>query len=152
MKLMDEDMNRLVALLLELIAKKTSLLQKILVVTKNQVKALDEEGVDSLAGFLNEKQEYINRIDQLDREFNRIYSQFESKPIQLAAALQPAIARVQDLVQEISILEKDNLERIKKSIDEVKNQLKGINNGKRGLNAYKKAAHIQHRTQIDKPK
>ena len=149
---MDEHQNRLVAQLVEITVIKIKHLEKILEFTHGQGEALDEGTIESLYSFIENKQEHIDAIKELDKKFELIYMGFEQKPLNIPAALQTHVVRVQKLVEEIRQSESENNIQANKAMEEVKQKLQDLNKGKKGFNAYKRASQNQDVRFLDKTK
>lgn len=149
---MEEYQNRLVVQLVEITMIKTTCLEKILELTHKQEEALDEGSVDSLYSYIENKQKHIDAIKELDKRFELIYTGFAQKPLNIPAALQTHVARVQKLAEEIQLLETENHAKANKTMEEVKQKLKDLNKGKRGYNAYKRASISDDVHFLDKTK
>jgi len=149
---MEEHQNRLVAQLVEITVIKIKHLEKLLELTHRQGEALIEGSIESLYSYIENKQEHIDAIKELDKRFELIYTGFEQKSLNISAALQTHVARVQKLIEEIRQLEAENNTRANKDIEEVKQKLQDLNKGKKGFNAYKRASQNQDVRIMDKTK
>ena len=149
---MEEHQNKMVAQLVELTVIKIMHLEKILELTHRQGEALEEGSIESLYSYIDKKQEHIETIKELDKKFELIYTGFEQKLLNIPAALQTHVARVQKLVEEIRESEAENNIQANKVMEEVKQKLQDLNKGKKGFNAYKRASQIQDARFLDKTK
>ena len=149
---MEEHQNKMVAQLVELTVIKIKHLEKTLELTRRQGEALEEGSIESLYSYIDKKQEHIDTIKELDKKFELIYTGFEQKPLNIPAALQTHVARVQKLVEEIRQSETENNTQANKAIEEVKQKLQDLNKGKKGFNAYKRASQNQDARFLDKTK
>jgi len=149
---MEEHQNKMVAQLVELTVIKIKHLEKTLELTHRQGEALEEGSIESLYSYIDKKQEHIDTIKELDKKFELIYTGFEQKPLNIPAALQAHVARVQKLVEEIRESEVENNIQANKVMEEVKQKLQDLNKGKKGFNAYKRASQNQDARFLDKTK
>jgi len=149
---MEEHQNKMVAQLVELTVIKIKHLEKTLELTRRQGEALEEGSIESLYSYIDKKQEHIDTIKELDKKFELIYTGFEQKLLNIPAALQTHVARVQKLVEEIRESEAENNIQANKVMEEVKQKLQDLNKGKKGFNAYKRASQIQDARFLDKTK
>jgi len=152
MIVMEEHQNRLVAQLVELTVIKIKHLENIVDLTCRQGEALEEGLIESLYSYIENKQEHIDAIKELDKKFELIYMGFEQKTLNIPAALQTHVARVQKLVEDIRQAEAENNIQANKVMEEVKLKLQDLNKGKKGYNAYKNASFNQDARFLDKTK
>lgn len=141
--------------LYELSQKKLALMNEILQITKEQESCIKAEDFDALGKTINDKQLRIDKIDEIDKEFNDIFKDIKDKYKvgsidQLkdydkfrVKKLQDCISEIMNTVKETMDIEKRNNDRVKMLKDKIAMNIKKVNQGKLINTAYRNAKNIQ---------
>lgn len=134
--------------LLALLDKKQERLDRILCLTQEQTRVIDEENIEGLENYLGKKQTQIDEIDAIDNDFNRIYNAFKEKrnvngkdnkehpEIDGFSELKQRISKIMDSVKEILKLEESNSSKAKEIMRKYSDNLKNVNQTKKINSAY----------------
>lgn len=140
----EEYMHRL----LEVTAKKRTLMQELLVLTQKQAEVLHEDGLDALQKLVDDKQVRIDAVNKLDEDFDVYFRRLKSElkvnsleeakcaGIQGAKELQEAVAGVIQIVQQIGVLEKENNTKAQGLLNKFGDEVKRVNIAKKANSAY----------------
>ncbi len=140
--------DELIAYLIKLSDGKLFLIKQLLTLTQQQSEGLESEEVEKLNKVINQKQNIIDRIDVLDKEFvdkydilKRVFSidkleNLQSDDKNSIRLLQDKIKEIENLTEKIQKIDKMNIERLKQNMESVKQQLKKVKYGKRISKGY----------------
>lgn len=140
--------------MIELSAKKHSLLEDMLALTQAQSNTITEDGIENLHKLIAEKQAKIEDINKLDEEFGACFNKLKQElgiesldevkgaDIPGIKDLQDVVGRIMELLKEISRIESENNENAKKLLDDLSSKIKMINQGKTANTAYGKLASM----------
>lgn len=141
--------------LYELSQEKLALMKEILQITREQESCIAEDKLDTLGKTINDKQLRIDRIDELDKEFNNIFSnikdkyrvesidQLEDYDKVHVQKLQDCIAEIMSTIKEIIDIEKVNNDKVKTLKEKMAVNIKKVNQSKLINSAYSNAKAIQ---------
>lgn len=143
--------NSLILELIEICDKKIAHLNNIYDLTKDQGLAIEEDKLDRLQIYTNNKQKEIDKINILDDAFTDKYNQYkkdytdpaliqDNELSQDIRRLKARIEKISQILTSISEIELDNNAKICESFTKVKAKLKQIRQGKsatKGYNSYK---------------
>ena len=101
--------------------------QKLYKLTNKQRKCIEEDNYDQLLKVLEEKQEYIDDIDDLDPEG---YLREQDHP-------EKALNKLQELMEKIKNLEDENEKLLSKKKDKLSDKMKDFNIKQKGREGYK---------------
>lgn len=127
------------------LSKKTSLLNSILELTKEQETLLKAESFDEEAfrAVLEKKQVYIDKLEELDNGFESIFErvkeELKDKKEQYKSnilRLQKQIAVITELGVDIEALERRNKSALERVLSQEKNKIKGNRLGNQGAVSY----------------
>ncbi len=156
-----EDLKQLVIIT----SHKKKRLKSLLNMTKMQSQAIEQQDIDLLTSYIQEKQRHIDAIDELDAQFTEIYSNEIKEGLaqktfihrspeigQLFAELKSLISSVQDIIKAIYSLEQSNSQKAKEVMETLKKKIRHIQTGKKGYNAYTQSHEISDGIYIDQKK
>lgn len=145
---MDTKPEKYVRKLIEVSNRKYKLLLGMLNMTEKMAKALEEENLDDLDNFINEKQKIISEIDKSDKEFEVYFKRLKfelgvekledlkNPQVDGIKELKEIVSKIMNLITKISELDKKNTERAEKSLNDLGNEIKKLNQGKKMFFAY----------------
>jgi len=130
--------NDNISKMIELCIRKKGYLFQLLELTKRQESIIDEDKLDELVNILKEKEEIMEKVDDLDSHFIRLFVQlkeeekidsFEKLPIEKyanAKELKALVNEINNIVNNLTILDKNNIAKMKASIEKTKTDLKNV--------------------------
>jgi hypothetical protein len=153
----------------ELMQAKKNILTEILALTKAQTDTITEDSLDDLKKLIDEKQKKIDKMLELDDDFETYFGRLKSilgisKLSELdaakldaasaegAAVLKRTIAEIMELATGISELEKINSQKSNKLLDHFGEEIRKISQSKRANMAYKPIQPAAPSYFIDKKK
>lgn len=134
----------------QLLKDKKDALACIYDLTIKQKEDIESNMGDNLEGFIDKKQEQIDKIEKIDNLFKNVFQLLKAEIKidtldELDLDLYPDLKTVKKQVKEIMELagkimelENENKEKIDKIMDKIKNDLKRVRLGKKSLDAYDK--------------
>ena len=143
-------MEEIVSYLIKLSDGKFQLLNSMYDITVKQGKALKENNLELLNKAIGEKQDIIERIDILDKEFLEKYElvkkglgvhnieKFTEEPVNGFKTLQSKISNIMDIIDKIRQVDDSNVKQAKINMDESKKQLQNVRVGKKAYSSYNK--------------
>ena len=143
-------MEEIVSYLIKLSDGKFQLLNSMYDITLKQGKALKENNVELLNKAIGEKQDIIERIDILDKEFLEKYElvkrglgienieKLTEEPVIGFKSLQSKIRDIMDMLDKIRQVDDSNVKQAKINMDESKKQLQNVRVGKKAYSSYNK--------------
>ena len=161
---MDASINDIILKMEQLLYEKKDALTSIYNLTVKQKEDIEINAGENLEGFIDGKQEQIDKIESIDNLFNNVFQilKKELKVDTLDAIdwkLYPKIKVIKNQVSDIveltkktMDLEEENKGNINKIISEVKNDLKRANLGQKSISAYDKPNINIDGVYIDKKK
>lgn len=141
---------------------KHKLMKDLMLITKEQSKAIEENDIKAINSTITKKDKIIKNIDKLDKEFVEKYSKLkellgisdlsevESEPIDGFKELKSKIGDIVEDVEEINKLDMENTQKIQNNIKNVKTQLKDTRKGKHVVGNYNKRYKESQSIFIDK--
>lgn len=148
--------------LLRLSGSKLVLLNNLLESTREQTTILDEEREEELLVSLEKRQEIINKIDILDKEFLKEYNQlkddlgvgslmdFKGEMGPELKGLQDKISQIIRVSRQVQDLDRSNIEKLKISMEKVQGDIRTIRNSKKVTAGYKGYEQETHSFFLDK--
>lgn len=134
--------------LIQLLAKKKEYLIKMLELTKLQTIAIEDKIDDKLNQYIDDKQQFIDRINVLDDEFAKRFDTLKKEmgveSLEQVVTSYPThyqelkiiTQEVKKLIEDIFMLEKENSVKLKQRFDDIKGKLKQVSGGKKMVSAY----------------
>lgn len=141
-------MEEIVSYLIKLSDGKFQLLNSMYDITLKQGKALKENNVELLNKAIGEKQDIIERIDILDKEFLEKYElvkrglgienieKLTEEPVIGFKSLQSKIRDIMDMLDKIRQVDDSNVKQAKINMDESKKHLQNVRVGKKAYSLY----------------
>ncbi|QUH24908.1 flagellar protein FlgN [Serpentinicella alkaliphila] len=140
-------MEEIVSYLIKLSDGKFQLLNSMYDITLKQGKALKENNVELLNKAIGEKQDIIERIDILDKEFLEKYELVKrglgienieklTEPVIGFKSLQSKIRDIMDMLNKIRQVDDSNVKQAKINMDESKKHLQNVRIGKKAYSSY----------------
>lgn len=141
------DINEICNGLLKNLSDKTQHLNGILSFTNLQTKAIEEQDYEKLNQYVEEKQKIIEKINTIDENFTKKMDSLkqmlgvkslneinvDSEPLK---QIKGGVHTVLDLINQISLIEKENNVKVKSEFDDIKGKLNEISGGKKIISAY----------------
>lgn len=134
--------------MIELSFEKKALLIQILKLTKTQSDFIEDENIDDLSILLVEKEKLMQEIDILDKKFLSLYNAIKSDEgvdslekinIEKYAnlkSLKEVVAEINSVLNDISIIDRNNTIKMKSQVDKIKSDLKQVKQAKRAYKGY----------------
>mgnify|MGYP000937371614 CR=1 FL=1 len=134
--------------LISLSKEKNQLINEMYGFTKTQEEEIKKEDMENLNEILDEKDNLIKKINKIDIEFLKVFSQIKKdEKIENISDLDPEkypnLKELKDVVTEISstlmtisLLDEENNKNMKKRIEETKLELKKVKEGQRAYKGY----------------
>lgn len=122
--------------MIELSSEKKALLIQILKLTKTQSDLIENEKIDDLSIVLVQKENLMQEIDILDKKFLSLYNAIKSDEgidslekinIEKYAnlkSLKEVVAEINSVLNDISIIDRNNTIKMKSQVDKIKSGLK----------------------------
>lgn len=145
---MNNSPEKYVEKLLENSQKKYKYLEDMLKLTEQLSAVMTEEGMDTLEKLIADRQAVIEKVDKLDEEFNVYFSRLKHElkvnsldelkdtNIKGLRELKDVVAKIMDILKEMSQIDKKNNDEAKKLFDSLGTEIKKINQGKMVNTAY----------------
>ncbi len=127
---------------------KKILVTDLLKLTQKQKVIIDNDNLDDLGLVLGDKQNIMNKIDVLDKDFLGLYSTIKSdegidnfhsidvKKFDNIKILREIVEEVNNILTSISILDNENTMKMKSNIDKLKLDIKQVKEGKKAYKGY----------------
>ncbi len=162
-KQLTDDLNRLISIT----THKRQRLKAISNMTKKQSEAIEQNDIDMLTCYIQEKQRHIDAIKVLDKEFSNIFDKgikagldgrhglnngINPEGLELYKELQDAISEAQGIMSIVYEQEKDNSLKVNKLMDGIKQKIRHIQTGKKGHEAYNRPVAFSDGIYIDQKK
>ena len=140
--------NENIGKMIELSMKKKEYLLDILDLTKKQENIIEEDKLDELDNILQEKEKLMGKIDDLDGEFLTVYNHikeeekidsFEKLPIERyenVKELKAIVNEINNILNTLTILDKNNINKMKANLEKTQSELKNVKVGKRAYKGY----------------
>lgn len=134
--------------MIELSSEKKALLIQILKLTKTQSDLIENEKIDDLSIVLVQKENLMQEIDILDKKFLSLYNAIKSDEgidslekinIEKYAnlkSLKEVVAEINSVLNDISIIDRNNTIKMKSQVDKIKSDLKQVKQAKRAYKGY----------------
>lgn len=134
--------------MIELSSEKKALLIQILKLTKTQSDLIENEKIDDLSIVLVQKEKLMQEIDILDKKFLSLYNSIKSDEgidslekinIEKYAnlkSLKEVVAEINSVLNDISIIDRNNTIKMKSQVDKIKSDLKQVKQAKRAYKGY----------------
>lgn len=142
--MINENINRMI----DLSMRKKQYLMELLDLTQKQGTIIEEEKLDELDKILKEKDKVMEKVDELDSQFLSIFNQikdeekiddFEKLPVEKyenVKELKAVIGEINNILNSLSILDKNNIAKMKAKVEETQAQLKNIRMAKKANKGY----------------
>jgi len=140
--------NESITKMITLSMKKKEYLLELLKLSKEQEAIIDEDKMDELDNILKAKERLMEKIDELDRGFLTIYNQikeeekidsFDKLPIERyenVKELKDVVNEINNILNSLSIIDKNNITKMKANLEKTKTDLKNVKLGKRAYKGY----------------
>src|SRR5690554_6278585 len=140
--------NENIGKMIELSMKKKEYLLDILDLTKKQENIIEEDKMDELDNIIQEKEKLMGKIDDLDCEFLTVNNQikeeekidsFEKLPIERyenVKELKAIVNEINNILNTLTILDKNNINKMKANLEKTQSELKNVKVGKRAYKGY----------------
>lgn len=134
--------------LIKLSEEKKDLLDSMYGFTKGQKSEIAEENMEGLNQILDEKDKIIERINRIDLDFLKVFSEIKEKEKiedigELDVDIYPSLKDLKKVIRNISstlgalaLLDEENSRNMKRQIENTKLELKRIKNGQRAYKGY----------------
>ncbi|MEA4848695.1 MAG: flagellar export chaperone FlgN [Clostridiaceae bacterium] len=159
-----DSVNSGITELISLLDRKRQLFDKIMEMTLEQKKDIEENAAVSIEGLVNRKQAIIDKIDEIDRSFSERLNLLK-KRLNVQALeeidftkypeLRNLKLKVEDIMamaQKIMLIEKSNKEKLTAVMNNLKKDIRQMNVGKKSIRAYEKPVIYNDGIYIDKKK
>ena len=159
-----EDFNGIIVQLMELIDQKAELFSKIMEVTLEQKKDIEENAANKIEKLVSQKQSVIDNIDEIDKSFserfNLLKKQLKVNTLEEVdftkypelRNLKLKVEEIMSIAQEIMHIEESNKKKLTAIMNDLKKEIKQINVGKKSIKAYEKPIINNDGIYIDKKK
>lgn len=133
---------------IKLSQEKKVLLNEILNLTKKQKDLIEEDNIDDLGIVLIDKENLMNKIDLLDKEFLSLYNsikleeeidsldKIDTRKFKNIKSLKDIISEVNSILTEISSLDRENTNNMKSNIEKIKLNIKQVKKAKKAYKGY----------------
>lgn len=134
--------------IIKLSQEKKILLIEILSLTKKQKDLIEEDNIDDLGIVLIDKENLMNKIDLLDKDFLSLYNSIKSdegidslekidiRKFDNLKSLKDIISEINKILDDISSIDRENKKNMKSNIDKVKLNIKQVKKGKKAYKGY----------------
>ena len=159
-----EDFNGIIVQLMELIDQKAELFSKIMEVTLEQKKDIEENAANKIEKLVSQKQSVIDSIDEIDKSFserfNLLKKQLKVNTLEEVdftkypelRNLKLKVEEIMSIAQEIMHIEESNKKKLTAIMNDLKKEIKQINVGKKSIKAYENPIINNDGIYIDKKK
>ncbi|MDR7856878.1 flagellar export chaperone FlgN [Tissierella sp.] len=127
---------------------KKKLLTDLLKLTKKQKDLIDNDNLDDLGIVLEDKENIMNKVDIIDKDFLGLYNTIKSeegidsfdkidvRKFDNVKTLKDIVEDVNNILNEISALDNENTRKMKSNIDKIKLDIKQVKEGKKAYKGY----------------
>lgn len=134
--------------IIKLSQEKKILLIEILSLTKKQKDLIEEDNIDDLGIVLIDKENLMNKIDLLDKDFLSLYNSIKSdegidslekidiRKFGNLKSLRDIVGEINKILDDISSIDRENKKNMKLNIDKVKLNIKQVKKGKKAYKGY----------------
>ena len=134
--------------IIKLSQEKKILLIEILSLTKKQKDLIEEDNIDDLGIVLIDKENLMNKIDLLDKDFLSLYNSIKSdegidsldkidiRKFDNLKSLKDIVSEINKILEDISSIDRENKKNMKSNIDKVKLNIKQVKKGKKAYKGY----------------
>lgn len=134
--------------IIKLSQEKKILLIEILSLTKKQKDLIEEDNIDDLGIVLIDKENLMNKIDLLDKDFLSLYNSIKSdegidslekidiRKFDNLKSLRDIVGEINKILDDISSIDRENKKNMKSNIDKVKLNIKQVKKGKKAYKGY----------------
>ena len=134
-----------------LLKQKEEYLNNILSITLKQSDAISNYHIDNLLEYFDDRQKYIDKINEIDRNYSRVYDEIVPLvDLDNLVVLKDRAAAIKKLLNEIYDKDKKNNEQMENLVFKYKGEIKKINNAHRTYDAYKGQSVLNDGIFIDK--
>ena len=150
--------------LMSLLKKKQLLFDRIMEITLEQKKVLEENEADKIESLVGRKQSVIDSIDEIDMSFSQGLKTLK-KHLSVQALeevdftkypelkdLKLKVEEIMSMAQEIMLIERSNKEKLVSIMNEMKKEIKQIKAGKKSIKAYERPITNNDGIYVDKKK
>ncbi|CAH2211905.1 flagellar export chaperone FlgN [Tepidibacter aestuarii] len=139
------NIRELINLLIQISETKYNLMKDIYEITKVQKIAIENDNSDSLISYIEKKQDKIDGVDKLDKQFYSLYiklkedlnidsiEHIDTQKYLEIKDLKIKIENILKLTKEIDEIDKINTKKVKEELEKVKENIKNIKNDKKNL-------------------
>ncbi len=150
--------------LMSLLEKKQLLFDRIMEITLEQKKVLEENEADKIESLVGRKQSVIDSIDEIDMSFSQglktlkkhlnvqVLEEVDFTKYPELKDLKLKVEEIMSMAQEIMLIERSNKEKLVSIMNEMKKEIKQIKAGKKSIKAYEKPIISNDGIYIDKKK
>jgi len=159
-----DNANKVLTELIGLLEKKSRLFDTIMEITLEQKKDIDENTADNIEEYIKQKQEVIDTIDSIDRNFSEKFDllkrslnigSMENADFLKYPALKELKLKVEGIMsqaREIAAIEEENKEKLSFLMNGLMKEIKQLNVGKRSIKAYESPGIRNDGIYIDRKK
>ena len=150
--------------LMSLLEKKQLLFDRIMEITLEQKKVLEENEADKIEGLVGLKQSVIDSIDEIDMSFSQglktlkkhlnvqVLEEVDFTKYPELKDLKLKVEEIMSMAQEIMLIERSNKEKLVSIMNEMKREIKQIKAGKKSIKAYERPITNNDGIYVDKKK
>ena len=150
--------------LMSLLEKKQLLFDRIMEITLEQKKVLEENEADKIEGLVGLKQSVIDSIDEIDMSFSQglktlkkhlnvqVLEEVDFTKYPELKDLKLKVEEIMSMAQEIMLIERSNKEKLVSIMNEMKKEIKQIKAGKKSIKAYERPITNNDGIYVDKKK
>ena len=150
--------------LMSLLKKKQLLFDRIMEITLEQKKVLEENEADKIEGLVGLKQSVIDSIDEIDMSFSQglktlkkhlnvqVLEEVDFTKYPELKDLKLKVEEIMSMAQEIMLIERSNKEKLVSIMNEMKKEIKQIKAGKKSIKAYERPITNNDGIYVDKKK
>jgi len=150
--------------LMSLLEKKQLLFDRIMEITLEQKKVLEENEADKIESLVGRKQSVIDSIDEIDMSFSQglktlkkhlnvqVLEEVDFTKYPELKDLKLKVEEIMSMAQEIMLIERSNKEKLVSIMNEMKREIKQIKAGKKSIKAYERPITNNDGIYVDKKK
>ena len=150
--------------LMSLLKKKQLLFDRIMEITLEQKKVLEENEADKIESLVGRKQSVIDSIDEIDMSFSQglktlkkhlnvqVLEEVDFTKYPELKDLKLKVEEIMSMAQEIMLIERSNKEKLVSIMNEMKKEIKQIKAGKKSIKAYERPITNNDGIYVDKKK
>ena len=150
--------------LMNLLKKKQLLFDRIMEITLEQKKVLEENEADKIESLVGRKQSVIDSIDEIDMSFSQglktlkkhlnvqVLEEVDFTKYPELKDLKLKVEEIMSMAQEIMLIERSNKEKLVSIMNEMKKEIKQIKAGKKSIKAYERPITNNDGIYVDKKK